>query len=58
MAKISDIGPLRPVWPQKPQDKLDPKKDSARRKRAPASEEGDADRNEHDGDEGHIDDYA
>ena len=57
MAKIGDIGPLRPVWPQKPQDKLDPKKDSSR-KRAPASEEGDTGSNEHDGDDGHIDDYA
>ena len=57
MAKIGDIGPLRPVWPQKPQDKLDPKKDPSR-KRAPAPEEGGTGNSEHDGDDVHIDDYA
>ena len=58
MAKVGDVGPLRPVWPLKPQDKLDPRKDPTRRKRAPSPEEGDADSKEPDGDEGHIDDYA
>lgn len=58
MAKVGDVGPLHPVWPKKPQDKLDPRKDPSRRKRTPSSEEGDADRNEPNGGEGHIDDYA
>lgn len=58
MAKVSDVGPLRPIWPQNPQEKLDQKKDPSRRKRTPSPEEGDADHNEHTGDDGHIDDYA
>lgn len=58
MAKVGDIGPLRPIWPHNPQDKLDPHKDPSRRKRPPASEEGDADRNDSNDDGGHIDDYA
>lgn len=58
MDKVGNVGPLRPIWPQKPQDKLDPKKDRPRRKRIPSSEEGDADGNEQNDDEGHIDDYA
>lgn len=58
MAKVGDVSPLRPIWPQKPQDKLDPKKDPSRHKRTPSSEEGHADHGEHHGDEGHIDDYA
>ena len=58
MAKIGDISPLRPVWPKKPQDKLDPNKNMPRRKRTPSSGEDDSDSSEPDSDEGHIDDYA
>ncbi len=58
MATVGNVGPLRPIWPQKPQDKLDPKNDRPRGKRIPSAEEGDPDDNEQNGDEGHIDDYA
>ncbi len=58
MAKVGDVGPLRPVWPQKPQDKFDPGKDPSRRKSPPSPEEGDADRSAPNGDGQHIDDYA
>lgn len=58
MAKVGDVGPLRPVWPRKPQDKFDTEKDPSRRKPPPSPEEADADRNEPNSDERHIDDYA
>ncbi len=58
MAKIGNVGSVSPIWPQKPQDKLDPHQNSSRRKRTPSSEEDDADRKEQDHGEGHVDDYA
>lgn len=58
MAKVGNVGPLRPVWPQKPQDKFDPRKEDASRRKSPPSPEEDPNHKTPNGDDQHIDDYA